>query len=66
MAVSFLLILVVPLVAFAFAISAIVVAARSKNPVVRWGFGAAAVITLLALMFGSFIIFGGSLLPNQP
>ncbi len=66
MAAPSLLILLVPLAAFVFMICAFVIAFRTKNPVVRWGLGSAAVITLLALTLGTFIIFGGFALPNQP
>ncbi|MEM1293720.1 MAG: hypothetical protein AAGH89_00050 [Verrucomicrobiota bacterium] len=63
---TILLLLLILVAAIAFVIAGLVIAFRSKNPVVRWGFGASAAIVLMALLFGAYVLFSGTLLPSPP
>tara|TARA_R110002096_G_scaffold72931_1_gene173064 strand:+ start:8365 stop:8553 length:189 start_codon:yes stop_codon:yes gene_type:complete len=61
-----LLLLPILLAAVAYVIAGFIIACRTKNPVVRWGFGVSAALTLLALIFGAFVVFFGTQLPAPP
>ncbi len=53
----FLLILVAPLLALAYVVCGTIIAFRTKNPVVRWGFGLTALLTLLALVLAGVMVW---------
>lgn len=64
MAFGLLIFVLVP--ALLFVVCGFVVSFRSKNPVVRWGFGITAGLILVSLIGGLVILFSGVLLPAPP
>lgn len=56
--------LFIPLLMLAYGISGLIIAARSKNPVVKWGIGSTAVLSLICLVVGALLIFGGAAIRN--